>query len=265
MYKFTACIYYLFMKPDILLLLIIACSGFLLPQQETNMGGITRTDKSVKNISLVFTSHEFIDGFETISSVLKKHGIKGSFFFTGDFYRTPEFKPVIESLISDHHYLGAHSDKHILYCSWEKRDSTLVTKEEYFNDVLNNYAEMQKFGIPKDSSLYYLPPYEWYNSEISEWTNELGLTLVNFTPGTLSNADWTIPEMNEKYFSSDTIFNRILFYEENNPDGMNGFILLTHFGTHPSRKDKFYLRLDELITVLKEKGYFFTLLKDALK
>jgi len=229
------------------------------------MGGIVRTNKSVKNISLVFTSHEFIDGFEIISAALKKHDIKGSFFFTGDFYRTKEFKPIIENLINDGHYLGAHSDKHILYCSWEKRDSTLVTKEEYFQDVLNNYAEMERFGIPRDSAQFYLPPYEWYNSEISEWTNELGLTLVNFTAGTSSNADWTIPEMNEKYLSSDTIFNRILSYEENSPHGLNGFILLTHFGTHPSRKDKFYFRLDELITALKGKGYSFTLLKDALK
>jgi peptidoglycan/xylan/chitin deacetylase (PgdA/CDA1 family) len=248
----------------LLIIILVNISSGVFAQMEIVQGGIVRTDKSQKSITLVFTSHEFIDGFETISAVLRKHNIKGAFFFTGDFYRTESFRSVVESLIKDEHYLGAHSDKHILYCSWEKRDSTLVTREEFFRDILENYNEMKKFGIKKENAPYYLPPYEWYNSEISEWTKELGLKLVNFTPGTSSNQDWTIPEMKEKYYSSDTIFQRIVSYEEKDPFGLNGFILLTHFGTHPKRIDKFYFRLDELITVLKNRGYEFKPLKESL-
>jgi peptidoglycan/xylan/chitin deacetylase (PgdA/CDA1 family) len=246
-------------------LLVIICSISIFAQPEMLLGGIIRGDKSEKNIHLVLTSHEFIDGYDTISSVLSKNRIKASFFFTGDFYRQPEFRDIIKSLKKDGHYLGAHSDKHILYCSWEKRDSTLVTKDEYFADVLNNYAEMKKFGIEKEDAPFYLPPYEWYNQQISDWTNELGLTLVNFTPGTSSNGDWTIPSMNEKYLSSDTIYNRIMAYEKKDTAGLNGFILLIHFGTHPERTDKFYFRLDELITSLKQKGYAFKLLGESLE
>jgi endoglucanase len=236
----------------------------LYAQEEVFLGGIVRMDTSQKNIHLVLTSHEFVDGFEIISNVLKKQDIKASFFFTGDFYRQPEFNPIINSLKNDGHYLGAHSDKHLLYCSWEKRDSTLVTKDEFINDVLNNYAEMENFGITKENAPYYLPPYEWYNSEISGWTEELGLKLVNFTPGTSSNQDWTIPSLGEKYLSSDTIYNRIMAYEKKDPVGLNGFILLIHFGTHPERTDKFYFRLDELVTSLKQKGYSFKLLNESL-
>ena len=29
----------------------------------------------------------------------------------------------------------------------------------------------------------FLPPYEWYNQTISNWAKELGLTLINYTPG----------------------------------------------------------------------------------
>ncbi len=39
----------------------------------------------------------------------------------------------------------------------------------------------------------------WYNAQISAWTAERGLTLVNFTPGTRSNADYTTPDMGDRY------------------------------------------------------------------
>lgn len=252
------------MKPLAIFVFLICFSSISLSQTEIVQGGIIRTDKSGKNICLVFTSHEFIDGFETISSTLKKQDVKGSFFFTGDFYRTDSFKTIVKSLLKDGHYLGAHSDKHTLYCSWEKRDSTLLTREEYYKDILDNYSEMQKFGIKKEDAPFYLPAYEWYNTEISDWTKELGLTLVNFTPGTYSNADWTTPDMGKRYLSSDSIYKKIFEYEAKDPYGLNGFILLIHFGTHPLRTDKFYFRLDDLITSLKQKGYSFKLLSEVL-
>ena len=66
--------------------------------------------------------------------------------------------------------LGAHSDKHLLYCSWEDRDSLLVTKKEFIDDLEGNYAEMAAFGIRREDAGYFLPPYEWYSTQISAWT-----------------------------------------------------------------------------------------------
>lgn len=222
-------------------------------------GAIVRMDTTKKSIYLVFTAHEFADGFSTIHETLTKHDIKASFFFTGDFYRTAEFREYIQILKNDGHYLGAHSDKHLLYCTWEKRDSLLVSQEIFNIDVLNNYAEMEKFGITKDDAPYYMPPYEWYNVEISKWTSQIGFTLFNFSGGTSSNQDWTYPELGRAYISSDTIFNRVIRYEDDH--GMNGFIFLSHIGTDPRRTDKFYNQLDELIGYLKGKGYSFSKLE----
>jgi peptidoglycan/xylan/chitin deacetylase (PgdA/CDA1 family) len=218
-------------------------------------GAIVRMDTSMKNIYLVFTGHEFADGFEVIRETLSKHNIKAAFFFTGDFYRTPSFKELINILKEDGHYLGAHSDKHLLYCTWEKRDSLLVNKDEFVKDLKDNYYEMTIYGIKKEDALYFMPPYEWYNLEISKWTKEIGLTLFNFSGGTSSNQDWTYPELGKSCISSDTIFNRILLYEKEY--GMNGFIFLSHIGTDPRRTDKFYYKLDSLIGILQDKGYTF--------
>jgi peptidoglycan/xylan/chitin deacetylase (PgdA/CDA1 family) len=219
-------------------------------------GAIVRMDTTKKTIYLVFTAHEFADGYSVIHETLSRHNIKASFFFTGDFYRTPEFRDLIRELKSEGHYIGAHSDKHLLYCTWEKRDSLLVSQEVFNKDVLDNYAEMEKFAIKKDDAPYYMPPYEWYNLEISNWTSQLGLTLFNFSGGTSSNQDWTYPELGRTYISSDTIFNRVMRYEKDH--GMNGFIFLSHIGTDPRRTDKFYNKLDGLIGYLKEKGYSFS-------
>jgi len=218
-------------------------------------GGITRTDISKKQISLVFTGHEFADGYKTIQKTLKKLNIKASFFFTGDFYRNKRFANIIKGLQKDNHYLGAHSDKHLLYCSWQKRDSMFVNKSQFLNDLKGNYKAMEKFGIEKNQAPFFLPSYEWYNDSISRWCKEIGLQLVNFTPGTLSNADYTIPEMRSGYYSSIEIFNKIIQVESK--DGLNGNILLFHIGSDKRRQDKFYPKLYSLLIALSKAGYDF--------
>lgn len=226
-------------------------------------GGIVRGDASRKTIALIFTGGDFSDGGPHIRAVLAKKGIKAGFFFTGDFYRSPEKRELIRGLAADGHYLGPHSDKHLLYCSWEDRSKTLVTKDEFERDILANYGVMTDYGIRKEDAPYFIPPYEWYNTKIVEWSAGLGLTLFNFTPGTSSNADYTMPDMKE-YLSSEEIYRRILAYEKKDPKGLNGFILLIHIGTAPERTDKLYLRLENLIDELSRRGYRFVRIDNLL-
>lgn len=131
-----------------------------------------------------------------------------------------------------------------------------MSEKEFKDDLLNNYAQMDRFGVSKPEAPLFLPPYEWYNDSIVKWTADLGLQLINYTPGTLSHADYTIPD-EPNYRDSQTILSSILKYEAAHPNGLNGFILLSHIGTAPARTDKFYHHLDQLITTLKSKGYHF--------
>jgi len=227
-------------------------------------GGIVRGDVADKKIALVFTAHEFADGGALIRDVLKQKAVRAGFFFTGDFYRNPAYSPLIKGLRDDDHYLGPHSDKHLLYCAWENRDQLLVTKEEFKSDILGNYEAMEAFGISKENAPYFIPPYEWYNETIVGWGRELGLVLFNFSPGTLSNADYTTPDMSN-YRSSARIYQSVIDFEKTDPHRLNGFILLVHIGTHPERTDKFYRRLEELLTVLEGKGYRFVRIDELIK
>ena len=227
-------------------------------------GAIIRGDKTAKLLALVFTGDEFADGAPTIIRVLKRRGVKASFFFTGRFYRNPEFRSSIQQLKRDGHYLGAHSDEHLLYCDWNRRDELLISRETFEDDLKKNYVAMQAFGISKANARFFLPPFEWYNRRISKWTDEVGLQLINHTPGTRSNADYTTPVM-KNYVSSEAIMQRIKEYEALDPAGLNGFILLMHIGVAPERTDKLYDRLDDLLKWLGGNNYHLVRIDQLLK
>lgn len=220
-------------------------------------GGIIRTDPSVKHIDFVFTAADKADGAERIISTLRKYNIKGGFFFTGEFFEM--YPDVVRRLVAEGHYVGSHSYGHLLYAPWGDRDSLLVTKQEFNEDIFKSYKVLREFGIT--DAPYFIPPYEHYNSTISSWARQLGLQVINYTPGTLTNGDYTTPEM-KRYFSSKEILSKIWEYERTDPNGLSGHIMLIHFGTDPARTDKFYDKLPGLIRELRRKGYSFTPLKD---
>jgi len=226
-------------------------------------GGIVQTDNTKKQISLVFTGNEYADGAKKIRKALRKNKVKASFFFTGDFLRKRKFKSFVKDIKKDGHYIGAHSDQYLQYCQLANRNSLLIDKGLFISDLKENFIELEKFDIQKSDAPLFVPPFELYNDSISQWCKEVGLTLVSFTPSTRCNADNTIPEMREMYFSSEEIYNNIMTVESK--ETLNGHILLFHIGSDPRRTDKFYTRLSGLISELKSKGYEFTDLKKAIQ
>ncbi|RYG41960.1 MAG: polysaccharide deacetylase family protein [Chitinophagaceae bacterium] len=222
-----------------------------------------RGDTTSKKIALVFTGDQYADGGEIIRSTLRKAGVRASFFLTGNFYANRDFQDLIRGLRKDGHYLGAHSDRHLLYCDWQKRDSLLVTKQQFKQDLQHNYDKMQQFGVNKKDARYFMPPFEWYNDSIASWTRETGLQLINYSPGTRSNADYTTPQM-KAYRSSEEIYESITgkglitgkgVTTLKEAAGLNGFILLLHIGTDPARTDKMYLLLPRLLAFFDANGY----------
>ena len=80
--------------------------------------------------------------------------------------------------------------------------------------------------------------------------------MINFTPGLRTAADYTYPEMGQnRYLTSEWIYNQVVDYEKSAASGLNGFIVLVHLGTDPRRPDKFYALLPDLINYLKDSGY----------
>ena len=219
-------------------------------------GAIVQMDTTKPEIYLIFTGHDHNEGRLHVLRSLTDKDVKASFFFTGDFYRNEENRAFIEALIRNGHYLGAHSDKHLLYADWTHRDSTLVSRDSFTADLKANYLTMKNlYGISRAQAPVFVPSYEWYNQDIVKWTTAWGLTLVNLTPGPGTARDYTWPQMGNRYVSAQTIIEELLAYERRHT--LNGAIILIHLGTDERRADKLYDHLSDIVDALKGKGYQF--------
>ncbi|HLS27472.1 MAG TPA: polysaccharide deacetylase family protein [Opitutales bacterium] len=233
------------------------------PVRETAFGAVIRGSRERKELALVFTGGHFGEGAAEILDTLKRESLPGSFFFTGDFLKREDHREIIRRAIAEGHYVGPHSHAHLLYCPWEDRSQTLVTREEFSEDLAQNVEELKALGVPTDEMRWWIPPYEYYNETIAKWAKEEGRPLINNTPGTLSHADYT-EEAAANFRSSETIFRSILDFEEREKDGLNGFLLLLHVGAGDGRTDKFHPRIPALIEELKKRGYEFKRVDELL-
>lgn len=231
---------------------------------KSSHGGIIRGDPTRKTLALAFTGDEFADGAETILDELRRHQAKGSFFLTGNFLTNTMFHSLVKRIAVEGHYFSVHSDQHLLYCSWEKERQTLVTREQLQSDLAQNQQRFVRLNLAQPVGRYFIPPFEHYNQQIVDWARQQNFTLINYTPGTRSHADYT-GEADKNFTSSQVIFDSIVKREQTDPHGLNGFILLLHIGSGPGRTDKFHTRFGELLDHLAGKGYAFVRVDELLE
>ena len=219
-------------------------------------GTIVRVNPDKKTVYLCFTADVNFNGAETILKTLKKQKVKGNFFLTGNCLRYTPNEAVIRRIVEEGHYVGGHSDKHVLYCDWGADRPTLMSADSIIADVKANYAELAKFGISREDALWFLPPYEHYNDFSVGILEAMGLRVVNYTPGIGTPADYTVPSM-KNYRKAQPLIDGLWKFEKE--QGLRGALLLIHPGVEESRpqEERLYNRLDEIIRYLKKKGYSF--------
>jgi Predicted xylanase/chitin deacetylase len=224
-----------------------------------NYGAIIRVNPKEQSIFFVFTADSMFQGGEKILKTLAKEKIKASFFLTGNCLRLAEHENLIKKIIKEGHYVGGHSDGHLLYAPWGNRDSSLFTSEQIIADAVNNMKELNKFGIKSDDAKWFLPPYEYYNKLSINALENAGFKVVNYTPGIATPADYTIPSMSN-YQPTQKLIDKLYQFEM--MEGLNGALVLIHPGVQDERSDKLYNRLGEIIKYFKAKGYSFKSFKD---
>ena len=224
--------------------------------EKDRYGTIVRVNPDKKVVYLCFTADENFNGAEKILQTLKKRKVKGNFFLTGNCLRYKPNQDVVRRIVDEGHYVGGHSDKHVLYCDWGAERPNLMSADSIISDLKANYAELAKFGVNREDARWFLPPYEHYNAFSVGILESMGVRVVNYTPGIGTPADYTTPDM-PNYKKAQTLIDGLWKFEKEK--GLDGALLLIHPGIHPDRPDseRLYNRLDEIIRYLKKKGYRF--------
>src|SRR5436190_8208984 len=143
-------------------------------------GGIIRGPATARNLALVFTGHEYGEGGPRFLDELSMHRARASFFLTGDFLSGSNHTQLVRRIVKEGHYLGPHSDKHLLYCPWEGPQTTLIGHEQFVRDLRANLGKIESYGLSRTNVRYFLPPFEHYNRQVVQWSRELELTLINY-------------------------------------------------------------------------------------
>ena len=218
-------------------------------------GGIIRMNPGTPEIYLTFTADERFEGGRTVLETLKRNGIKASFFLTGKCLRDPQWKELVQDIISQGHYVGPHGDMHLQYAPWDGDiEQSLVSGDSLRNDIACNMDELSRVGLDVSKIRWFMPSYEHFNTETVRVTASMGMEVIHLTPGIMTLADYTTPDM-PSYRSTKELLKQL--YDLEREKGLHGAIMLIHPGTEPSRTEKLYDRLDQIIKTLKRKGYVF--------
>lgn len=215
-------------------------------------GAVVRMDPAERNVYFVFSADSMFEGGLMGLDALRQAGVRASFFFTGNFLRDARNALVIARAVADGHYVGPHSNRHLLLADWDADRTPLVTPDSLLADLAANYTELSRHGVPVDSALWVLPPYEWCHNIHTAAYSAAGTTAVNPTPGILTYRDYTTPD-DPSYQTSDSILHNLWHVEQTRT--LNGAIILIHLGTSPARTDKLYRHLPAILQRLHALGY----------
>ena len=222
------------------------------PAFQLDAGSIRRASSAKKQLALLFTADEYVDGAEQIRKTLETRNLHAAFFLTGQALASEGMRRWTRQTTAEGHYVGPHSHGHLLYAPWDNREKSLVSRARFQADLYRNLAELKELGARWGEPIYFVPPFEWHNAAHAAWAKDLGCQLINFTPGSGSHRDFA-PEDHQAYVATDELIRDVLRHEETATTGLNGHLLLFHLGA--ARKDKVYVKLGGLIDRLIAQDY----------
>lgn len=239
---------------------IIAAAAFAPLHTETDVydsfGAMVRhnTDRSV--IYLIFSADSMFEGAPSALDAMHSRGVKANFFFTGNFLERPENQTIVRRVVNEGHYVGGHSNHHILLADWGQGRPPLVTTDSMLDDARQNILALEKYaGVCADSCRWFLPPFEWIGpGQVKPLQDSLGFKVINPTPEIETYRDYTTPDMRE-YASSDSLIRQLFDHERRN--SLNGNFMIIHLGTQDVRTDKLYSHLPMILDSLSALGYTF--------
>ena len=187
-------------------------------------------DKTKKKIYLTFDAG-YENGYtENILDVLKKHGVKATFFLVGNFLQTaPE---LVKRMVNEGHTVGNHTMTH--------PDMSAISDIESFKKELCGLEELYKEVTGKEIVKVYRPPQGKYSEDNLKMAQEMGYKTIFWS---LAYVDW----YNDNQPTKEQAFDKLL------PRIHNGAVVLLHSTSKTNSEI-----LDELLTKWEDMGYILS-------
>jgi peptidoglycan/xylan/chitin deacetylase (PgdA/CDA1 family) len=153
-----------------------------------------------RQVALSFDDAPDVNFTPKILDVLKKYGVKATFFIIGN--RAEAHPDLVNRIIQEGHAVGNHSYTH--------PNLPKITVDEFHNQVLRTEQIIK--GIAGYSPKLFRPPYGNVNADQIEWLVSQGFTITN----------WNVDSLDWKGLNADQVYSNVMGH------AMPGSIVLQH-------------------------------------
>ncbi len=221
---------------------------------------LSRGDTQSPQIALTFDGGSLNNMSKEILNALNEHGVKTTFFLTGEFIN--DYPETVLRITLEGHEVGNHTMSHPHLTTYRENKKQItrleITKESFQEELIKTEVAFNNL-TGKNLVPFWRAPFGEHNREIREWAAELGYKHVSWTQSvgngkSMDTMDWIADTSNPNYNSADQIYSNIFNFADTQKHGANGSIILMHMGSerkddHPQKK------LPDIITGLKDRGY----------
>ncbi len=217
--------------------------------------------------ALTFDGGSDTNMFEVVAGALRRHGVRSTFFLTGEFIR--RWPMAARRLAAQGHEIGNHSWSHPHLTDWESSRSRTtradMPRQRFEWELLRTeQLFMQTVGQPM--APLWRAPFGEVNAEIEAWATALGYRHVGWTTiggraGSLDTLDWVADPQDPLYIGGKEMATRLV--ELARKPSFRGGIVLMHLGVQRQR-DRIQDELDVLIPALRAAGVELRTVGDML-
>jgi peptidoglycan/xylan/chitin deacetylase (PgdA/CDA1 family) len=222
-----------------------------------------------KKVALTFDGGSINNAADEILDILKRKGVRCTFFLTGEFIR--RYPETVKKIHAGKHEVGNHtwSHPHLTSYAQNRIHNTLDDiSEKKLTSELTKAASLYRMVTGAEMAPLWRAPYGEYNNEILVWAARAGYRHVGWTTGrgwegTMDTLDWVADTNSEAYYTADEIAEKILDLARRKGGGANGGVILMHLGTN--RNEDFpHQKLPDIIQGLEDEGYSLSTITEMM-
>ena len=190
-------------------------------------------DTTEKKIALTFDAAWGNEDTGQILEILKKHGVRVTFFMTGGWVES--YPDDVKAILAAGHDLGNHSENH--------KNMSQLSDAEKKEELMKVHEKVRT--LTGYEMFLFRPPYGDYDNAVVNVAKENGYYTIQ----------WDVDSLDWKDYGVDSIIKTVTQHKHLG----NGSIILCHNGAKYTAK-----ALDMLIATLKNEGYTFVPMSELI-